>query len=490
MSETNRIVEAKKFLSTAEEQILIISPYMTPSTLAEALSEVPAGIDVTVICSWRTDDLLFGSSKLETYELCKENGWSLRVDYDGRRRTIHLKAYVIDGETAMIGSANLTQRGMLQNIESLIPVTLDAHSSLTDAIEDSIAGSKPVDDEVYRQFVEHVSSIPKPEKSQTKRLTVVHGDMEREILKRMPPQPGLDDLMSLPSIQKALSVRGLRFSDIRRILRRNSTRGSASNTINDRTMELMQEIVEADSRLDIQKREHSNCLVWKVHHILNEEIHRYLKPYIGKPFKDIGLEEKYWEDSFLGDATKKLRRASLNLLPPEIAEAVGRLTTYPASIYMMPSGNARYPKPIGSPVVLTDKDGNRLKAPVEELLTPNEILDQAWFPSFCLYEPVEGKKLGDSIFRGLVFWECDRKIREKMEDEIAEDINTLREIRGSIEGTHPFRREKDSEVIFTKVASYKDRDKYPLGHPKRTMKRYLTKRLLSSILNDVNIHDH
>ena len=29
MSETNRIVEAKKFLNTAEEQILIISPYIT-----------------------------------------------------------------------------------------------------------------------------------------------------------------------------------------------------------------------------------------------------------------------------------------------------------------------------------------------------------------------------------------------------------------------------------------------------------------------------
>ena len=31
MSETNRIVEAKKFLNTAEEQILIIS-HITPST--------------------------------------------------------------------------------------------------------------------------------------------------------------------------------------------------------------------------------------------------------------------------------------------------------------------------------------------------------------------------------------------------------------------------------------------------------------------------
>ena len=74
MSETNRIVEAKKFLNTAEERILIISPYMTPSTLAEVLSEIPAGIDVTVICSWRTDDLLFGSSKLRLMNSVRRRG--------------------------------------------------------------------------------------------------------------------------------------------------------------------------------------------------------------------------------------------------------------------------------------------------------------------------------------------------------------------------------------------------------------------------------
>ena len=31
---------------------------------------------------------------------------------------------MIDGEMAMVVSTNMTQRGMLQNIESLIPVSL------------------------------------------------------------------------------------------------------------------------------------------------------------------------------------------------------------------------------------------------------------------------------------------------------------------------------------------------------------------------------
>ena len=211
MTERSRISEVKRFLSSAEEEILIISPYLTPSTLAESLSDISPEVNVTVICSWRTDDLLFGSSKLETYDLCQENGWSLRVDHDGMSRTIHLKAYVTDEKMAMIGSANMTGRGMRENIESLIPAPIEAHPTLADAIEESIAGSIPVDNEVYRQFREHISSIPKPEQPEIPLLTVVHGAMELEILRQMPLRPTLDDLLQLPSIRKALPVMGLRF---------------------------------------------------------------------------------------------------------------------------------------------------------------------------------------------------------------------------------------------------------------------------------------
>ena len=75
-------------------------------------------------------------------------------------RTIHLKAYVTDGKMAMIGSANMTGRGMGENIESLLPVYLELHPSLTESIQDSISGSILVDHEIYRQFREHADSLP------------------------------------------------------------------------------------------------------------------------------------------------------------------------------------------------------------------------------------------------------------------------------------------------------------------------------------------
>ena len=69
-----------------------------------------------------------------------------------------------------------------------------------------------------------------------------------------------------------------------RALRRNSTRGSARNTRQDNGS--MQEIVEVDSRFGIQKRYGSNCLVWKVHHS-EQENYGYLKPYLGKPIREL-----------------------------------------------------------------------------------------------------------------------------------------------------------------------------------------------------------
>ena len=250
-SEGSRIEDLKRWLGTAESEILAISPYMTRPTLSEALSEAPRGVSVTVICSWRDKDLHFGYSTLENYELCRERGWTLRVDHEGMPRIIHLKAYIIDGKSAMVGSANMTGRGMRTNIESLLPVLLDSHPSLNEAIQDALAGSIEVDDGVYRTFREHVSNFPAVEEPDFPKLTAVHGAMELEVLREMPPEPTIEQLTQLPSISKALSIRGLRFGEIRRMLRRQTLRGPASKSINDRTTEIMHRIVESDSRFDI-----------------------------------------------------------------------------------------------------------------------------------------------------------------------------------------------------------------------------------------------
>ena len=117
-----RLERLTRWLSNAKESVWIVSPYISLEALQRALEDVPEGIDVTVITSWRPGDLASGVSKPELYELCEERGWKLRADL-GDGPFVHIKAYVKDEASALMGSANLTNLGMgnLEVGESTMP---------------------------------------------------------------------------------------------------------------------------------------------------------------------------------------------------------------------------------------------------------------------------------------------------------------------------------------------------------------------------------
>jgi len=484
-----RLEQLKDWFSQARSQILAISPYMTPSTLAECLSKVSPEVDVTVVCSWRTKDLLFGSSKIETYELCQDNGWSLRVDHDGMPRTIHLKAYVVDNQTAMIGSANMTGRGMEGNIESLVPVSIDSHPSLAESIEDSISGSIPVDQEVYRQFRDHASTLPEYEEPEIPLLTVIHGALETEILREMPPEPSISDLLQLPSIRKALPVRGLRFGEVRRILGRKPLRELGPGTINDTTKDTMHRIVESDSRFDIQKRYGTDCLVWKVHHILNQEIRGHLRPHIGKPLSQLGLDESLWGSDTLGSKSNRILECCLKLLPEELGDAVGRLATWEGTLRLKVDGGALYPRPFGARLHLTDHEGKMLKNSPEGLLSEDRVRNELWLPSFWIIEAPKGATLGEVVLRGFGLWESNHLFVQAMERDFEDDIRILGEQEAPF-FENPFRKMSETEVLHTKVAASGGKTHLPLGHPNRPLSRWLNTGVMTSIAEDILGDDH
>lgn len=485
----SRIENLKEWLGKAESEILAISPYMTPTTLSEALSEAPQGVSVTVICSWRDKDLHFGSSKLETYELCRERGWTLRVDHEGMPRIIHLKAYIIDGKSAMVGSANMTGRGMRTNIESLLPVLLDSHPSLNEVIQDALAGSIEVDDGVYRTFREHVSNFPAVEEPDFPKLTAVHGAMEMEVLRKMPPEPTIEQLTQLPSISKALSIRGLRFGEIRRMLRRKPLRGPASKSINDRTTEIMHRIVESDSRFDIQKRYGTDCLVWKIHHILNEEIRRHLEPHIDKPLRQLGLDESLWDSETKGNKMQKGRELCLSKLPDELRSAIARLSTYDGTLRLKDDRKALYPRPFGPRIVLTDSEGQALDMTPEQMLPEDKLRNSLWLPSFCILKAPKGISLGDAVLLGFGLWESNHQFVRDMESDLEDDIRILHEQEIPF-SENPFTYGSSSKVIHTKIADTGGKGHLPLGHPDRKMSRYLNLGALTSIAEDILSHDH
>jgi len=509
--------------------IYIISPYISIDTVEDVLSPLadwPSQPKVTIVCSWRSTDLVANASDIEIYNLCKSKGWDLRVDHDNSLRKIHLKAYVLYPGSlsdlkiieeahieayAIIGSANMTRSGFDSNVEYLhmvqmipsdatfVPGEHEPRPNLADAIKSSLDYSIPVDDEVYESIKKHLDTIPPKEKEKIPKWAPPEpvadlSDLAEYILNKMPPRPSLRDIMQVESIDRALNIRGLRFGETRAFLRDKLPKDTTREELNQKTNQVIQEIVQSKSDFDIQKRYGTDCLVWKIHPILNEEIMRNLEPYLGRPIRELGLNEELWESNTLGSKPMKISEVCHGLLPIEIRECVQRLSTWQGTLRLAKGDKALYPRPFGERLRFTTNDGELLRnaSPsirMDRLLPEERIRHELWLPAFCLFEAPKRAKLGDAVLRGFGLWESGREFVASMERDFDSDIEVLSEQSNPF-FENPFRKASETEVIHTKVAALGGKTGFPLGHPERPMSRYLNTSSLTGIARDILSHDH
>ena len=510
----------------APSGIIVVSPYISRGALEDVLSPVDEweeAPDVTIVCSWRTVDLVSGASDIGIYELCRDKGWNLRVDHDKSPHKIHLKAYLAHHHLAgtivgrgMIGSANLTNSGLDSNVEYLHPVETariddpdpmvlghyndyfpgrePGSPSLLEAIGFSMAASLEVDDVTYESMKEHLEDIGPREREKLPNWEPPEpvadlSDLAEYILNKMPPRPSLRGLMEVESIRKALKIRGRRFGDIRGHLKDKLPKDTTREELNQKTNQVIQEIVQSNSEFDIQKRYGTDCPVWKVHSILNEEIMSNLKPHLGRPIRELGLDEELWGSDTLGSKPVKISELCLKLLPSEIRECVQRLSTWQGTLRLAKGDKALYPRPFGERLKFTNDEGELLRRSPERLLPEKRIRHELWLPAFCLFEAPKGAKLGDAVLRGYGVWESGRDFVASMERDFESDIEVLSEQSHSF-FENPFRKSSKTEVIHTKVAALGGKTGFPLGHPERPMSRYLNTNSLTNIAREILSHDH
>jgi len=514
-------------------EITVVSPYISRGALEDVLSnvgEVDGGPDITIICSWRTSDLVSGASDIAVYELCRERGWRLFVNHDESPRKIHLKAYIaryyLGGKTVgrgMIGSANLTNSGLDSNIEYLHPISTGMINlsdekrgayyfdwlpgeqaglpTLSQALTLSFENSLEVNDETYASMNEHLESIGPREREvlpnwvhpeQTHEATL--SSLAQSIIDKMPPKISLKTLLETDSIEGALYIRGLRFGQMRKILRDILPKSTTREVVNQKTNEVIEEILESNNEFDIQKRYGTNCLVWKVHPILNEEIMCSLRPYLGKPLRDLGLEEELWASDTLGSKTLKISEVCTRLLPIEISACVRRLSTWQGTLRLTKGDKALYTRPFGERLQFTTNGGDLLSnvspsTRIDSLLPEKRIRHELWLPAFCLFEAPKGATLGDAILRGYGVWESGREFVAAMERDFDRDIDILSE-QSTPFFENPFRKSSETEVCHTKVAAQGGMTGFPLGHPQRPMSRYLNTSSLTDIARDILVQDY
>lgn len=99
-------------------------------------------------------DIVSGASDLEVYEFCRNNGWELYMRLD-----LHAKTYIFDKLRCIIGSANLTSRGVNLMEESnyeiafLSTISGDEISRIDMLFDDAVR----IDDDLYKTLTECAS---------------------------------------------------------------------------------------------------------------------------------------------------------------------------------------------------------------------------------------------------------------------------------------------------------------------------------------------
>lgn len=108
-------------IGAASREILITTPYFVPDeALLRALCAAPRrGVKTTIIFPERNNSPLVGASSRSTYPALLEAGVEI---YEYPLGLLHTKSITLDGEIALVGSANMDRRSLQLNFENNLVV--------------------------------------------------------------------------------------------------------------------------------------------------------------------------------------------------------------------------------------------------------------------------------------------------------------------------------------------------------------------------------
>lgn len=136
------------YFKECKESIYLISPFIEISALEKIL--FTAGTNqISIVTTWKLNDLKTGISSLELYPLCQKYGWTLYINNE-----LHAKIYSISFDSCYLGSMNCTNKALFDssgNIECLFyKDKMDVGNRIE--LNKIISSSILVDDRIYLQY--------------------------------------------------------------------------------------------------------------------------------------------------------------------------------------------------------------------------------------------------------------------------------------------------------------------------------------------------
>jgi len=186
----------KSFFEKAANEILLIAPYVQTETLKSL--QLNEKLNITIVTTLKLRDLVSGASDIDLFPYAKSN--SIHAFYNNR---VHLKAYIRDWKDCILGSSNISARGMGTSsnhnyeLNCLVEdLDIDSLCYLRKILHDSVR----ITDDIYDLVKERVDSIPKPEEVEDLELPLTDGHNDF-LISALPMSRSIERLFELGNSQ-------------------------------------------------------------------------------------------------------------------------------------------------------------------------------------------------------------------------------------------------------------------------------------------------
>lgn len=142
-----------KEISKCENDVNIVTAFCKLETLRKIDLHIKPNINKRLLVRFLPSDLLSGATDKTIYEYCKKNGWKIYIDF-----SIHAKTYIFDKIKCILGSANLTNKGIgisinsNKEISSYFEIEEEDYNKILSLYSDA----EQLDDELFNLIVNSV----------------------------------------------------------------------------------------------------------------------------------------------------------------------------------------------------------------------------------------------------------------------------------------------------------------------------------------------
>lgn len=154
-----------KEVENSKESVMIITAFCKKEGIKFIESKVPKGIsNKRLMVRFRMEDIVSGATDFSIYKLCEEFGWKMYIRFD-----LHAKTYIFDNKRCVMGSANLTGKGIVMEsggnyeIASVSEMERDDIKKIQSLFDNALL----INEKIYKEMEQELEKVDSREKGKS-----------------------------------------------------------------------------------------------------------------------------------------------------------------------------------------------------------------------------------------------------------------------------------------------------------------------------------